>query len=216
MDKKARIAFNAKYHGIHLFDDKPFDRLRERLRSLGDAVDVELAKAINKGGREVVNLSRQEWYESYLTKRNYIDKYLNLVSAARPGNLEAVVSARSRSSRANNFRYHTVPGRRGVFLNIIRNSHGDILSHAFVIPRARSDGKPLIVERLKAYQRGEPRNFKSPTTGRFNRAKNPRFKAVYSTSVNQFFYNERDRVAPRAMSAARKQFMEAFGLHGSD
>lgn len=166
--------------------------LRERL------VRKELANATNKAAREVVNLSIEEWNATQ-TARDYIRPRLKIVSGATESRLEAKVTGRSRHTRANNFRYAPLPSNRGVRLNVKRGVSGAIIKRAFVIPHAKSDGKPLILERISKYQKGESRDMKGG-----------RFRALYGPSVNQFFFDARKRVAPEALSAAKQQFLRAL------
>jgi len=209
----ARYTENAAY----FFDSKAFAETVAKLKARESVVARKLADAINFTAEEVVHLSIEEW-NSYFTIRDagYIGARLKVARKATASKLEAAVWARARATRADNFRYHVVPGRKGVYLNTVRTKPGGIISKAFVIPRAKSNGKPLIVKRLKDYVPGEARDFKhhgeeiSRNFNRYRKAKDPRFKAVYAPSVNQHFYDSRDRVAPKALSEAKQQFLKAI------
>lgn len=158
----------------------------------------ELANATNKAAREVINLSVEEW-DATQTARGYLKSRLKIVSGATETKLEARVVARHRATRANRFKYATMPNRKGVHLNVKRGSPGGVLFNAFMIPNAKSDGKPLMLMRKSAYQKGEARNFKGG-----------QFRAVYSVSANQFFTDSRQRVAPEALSSAKAQFLRSL------
>jgi hypothetical protein len=182
---------------FNLFNAGDLDALRGKIKSKEKRVIVALSAALNKAGRETVTLSSAEWNAFATTDKSYIKGYLDIVSGATPNRLQTKVWARSRATRANNFR-HTEYRRSGVFLNVKRGASGGLLENAFVV-KARSDGKPLIIQRLKKYEKGDGRRFKKGT-----------FKAVYGPSINQHFTDSRERVAPQAMSAAKDQFLKAM------
>lgn len=183
----------------HFFDtsNTGLSKLLERINRREREVKKELAAALNKAAREVVNLSRDEWNAFATTDNDYVKKRLDVRSGATENRLQAKVSARTRATRANRFRYHAMPGRKGVMLNVKRGSAGAVLNNAFVV-RAKSDGKPLVLERLKKHVKGD-KGFGGK-----------RFKAVYGPSINQHFADSKERVAPQALSAARRQFLEAM------
>lgn len=168
-----------------------------RMKGRETFVKEELAKAVNKAARESVNLSLDEW-NTMFTAKGYAKPRLDISSGATVNRPFATIRARNRATRANRFRHRAEPGG-GVHLNVRRGRQGGLLKNAFIVPRARSDGQPLILERIKKYEKGESRNFGGK-----------RFKAVYSPSVNQFFHDARERVAPRAMTEAKKQFLRAI------
>lgn len=186
---------------VHHFND--LSLLRQKLRLKDHLVRGELSKALNKAGRESVNLSVDEWNAFSTTSSDYIKGLIYLQSGATAERLVCVVHARDRATRGNNFRYRKLTGENGVHLNVKRGAGGRVIKNAFVV-NARSDGKPLILERLQKYQKGEGRNFRKNINGR-------RFKAVYGPSPNQHFHDSRERVAPKAISAAKQQFLRAIG-----
>lgn len=196
----------------HVFNTSALDAITAKLKARESEVESALAQAVNLAAEKTIELTEDEWNSYFRINGNYIDGKVRLVRRARPGRAEAVVGARSRATRADNFKYQVMAGRKGVRLSVRRGGSGGVIRHAFVIPRARSNGKPLILERLQKYQKGESRSFKhgSRQIGRFNRAEQLRFKALYGPSVNQHFHDSRDRVAPKAMSAAKEQFMKAI------
>ncbi len=209
----ARYTENAAY----FFDSKAFAETVAKLKARESVVASKLADAINFTAEEVVRASIAEWNAHFAIRDpGYIGRHLKVARRATASKLEASVWARARATRADNFNYSVVPRRKGVYLNIVRGRSGGILNRAFVIPRAKSNGKPLIVERLQDYRPGEPRDFRhhgeeiSRNFNRYRKAKNLRFKAVYAPSVNQHFYDSRDRVAPKALSEAKKQFLKAI------
>lgn len=167
-----------------------------RMKGQERAFREELAKAVNKAAREAVNLSIDEW-NLMMTAKDYAKPRLDIASGATADRPFARIKARNRSTRANRFRHFRAPGG-GVHLNIRRGRAGAVIRNAFIINAAKSDGKPLILERLKGYEKGEARNFKDG-----------RFRALYAPSVNQFFHDSRERVAPQALSAAKEQFLKA-------
>lgn len=181
-----------------IFGKNEINGLIEKFSRRQELVRQELANATNKAAREVVNLSVAEW-DSMMTAKDYAKPRITIVRGATANSLEARVVARTRATRANRFKHTNLPRKGGVHLNIRRGSPGGVLTNAFVIPRAKSDGAPLIMMRKNAYQKGEGR---SMTTALF--------KAVYSPSVNQFFTDSRQRVAPEALSAAKAQFLRAL------
>jgi hypothetical protein len=196
----------------HVFNAGDLLAITARLKAREDEIENALAQAVNLAADTTIELTTEEWNSYFRINGQYIDGKVRVVRRARAGRAEAVVGARSRATRADNFRYQIMAGRKGVRLNVRRGSSGGVIRNAFVIPRAKSNGKPLILERLQKYQKGEGRNFKhgGATSGRFNRAEKLRFKALYGPSVNQHFHDSRDRVAPKAMSAAKAQFMKAI------
>lgn len=181
---------------LGLISTEDLEKITSSLSGRAALVRSELAKATNKAAREVVNLSVEEW-NLYFTAQGYAKSRLDIVSGATSSRLEAVVSARNRATRANRFSHRQLPGG-GVHLNVRRGRPGGTLRNAFMV-RAKSDGQPLILERLTPYRRGEPRSFRGG-----------RFRAVYAPSVNQFFWDARKRVAPKALSDAKKQFLEGI------
>lgn len=186
---------------VHHFND--LSVLSHAIRRKNSFVRSELAKALNNAGRTSVNLSVDEWNAFSTTSGSYIGGLIYVQSGATSERLVCVVRARDRATRANNFRYRSLGEKKGVHLNVKRGSSGRAIKNAFVV-RAKSDGKPLILERLQKYVKGEGRNFRKNIEGR-------RFKAVYGPSPNQHFFDSRDRVAPRAISQAKQQFLNAIG-----
>lgn len=184
---------------FHVFNDSTIRDVTEKLQLREDRVASALADAINTAAEETVRLSVEEWNSSLLTQRSYVHDKIKITSRASSGRPQAMVSARSRATRADNFKYAVQPGRKGVRLNVMKSSSGAILKNAFVIPNAKSNNRPLIMARLKKYQKGDDRRFTDK-----------RFKALYGPSVNQHFYDSRERVAPKAMSSAKQQFLRAI------
>ncbi|SEG12341.1 hypothetical protein [Marinobacterium lutimaris] len=203
--------------GAHLFDSAAFEQIKSKLKKREDEIEAALADAVNFAAEDTVTLTAEEWNAYFRIKSDYIGNKVRVMRRASPGRLEAVVGARSRATRADNFDYKVMPGRKGVRLRVRRGRSGGVLRNAFVIPRAKSNGKPLIIERLVKYKKGEARNFKhggkerAEQFGRVRTAEQLRFKALYGPSVNQHFYDSRARVAPRAMSEAKQRFMKAIG-----
>lgn len=197
----------------HLFDQKAFHDVTRKLQAREETVQIALAEAINTAAAETKKLSAEEWDANMQIQSGYAAQRIHLIKRAKPGRLEAVVAARARATRADNFRYQVMTGRKGVRLNVRRGGSGGVIRNAFVIPRAKSNKKPLIVERLVPYHPSERRDFKhgGATVGRFGKAKTLRFKALYGPSVNQHFHDSRDRVSPKAMTSAKQQFMKAIG-----
>lgn len=179
-----------------LVDPKVIERLRQQQSDKSKVVLKELANAVNKAARELVNEARSEW-DATLTATGYAKDRLDIVVGATQASLEAKIAARERATRADRFNYRA--GTGGVHLNVRRGRAGATLKNAFIIPNAKYSGGALILERLQKYQKGEGRNFKGG-----------KFKAVYSPSVNQFFYDARVRLAPQALSEAKKQFLAAI------
>jgi hypothetical protein len=203
--------------GAHLFDSKAFDTIKANLKKREDEIEAALADAVNLAAGRAIELTTEEWNAYFRIRGEYIDGKVRLMRRARPGNIEAIVGARSRATRADNFDYKVLPGRQGVRLRVKRGGGGGVIKNAFVIPRAKSNGKPLIIERLVKYKKGEGRNFKHGGKetrrqfGRVRQAEQLRFRALYGPSVNQHFHDSRERVAPRAMSEAKQQFLKAIG-----
>ena len=194
----------AKYNSqaiFHVFNSSNLQAITEKLKAREAQVASSLVEAINAAAEEVVRLSSEEWNSYFQINRRYIRDKIGVISRATRGREEAVVAARARATRANNFKYSAQPDRQGVHLNLIKSSGGGVLGNAFVIPNAKSNNKPLIMERLKKYQKGDDRRFT-----------NKRFKALYGPSVNQHFTDSRERVAPKAMSAAKEQFLRALEI----
>lgn len=202
---------NAVY-GVHLFDAKAFEIIKEKLKARETLVEKNLAMAINLAAERSVSLSRDEWNAYFRISEGYIKKRLWISRRASDAKMEAVVIARTRATRADNYDYRVMPNRGGVRLRVKRGSGGGVIKNAFVIPRAKSNGKPIIIERLVKYTKGERRDFKhgGKTSGRYGKADQLRFKALYGPSVNQHFYDSRARVAPKALSEAKQQFLQAI------
>lgn len=196
----------------HVFNTNDLKLITDRLEAREYVIENALAVAVNTAAERAVDLTKEEWNSYLRINGQYINGKIRVMRRASPGRAEAVVGARARATRADNFRWRIMPGRKGVKLNVRRGSSGGVIRNAFVIPRAKSNGKPLIVERLVKYQKGERRDFKhgGKSSGRFNRAEQLRFKALYGPSPNQHFHDSRDRVAPIAMSEAKQQFMKAI------
>lgn len=197
---------------FHVLDSRDLEPLIKKFRRRELQAQAELSNAINKAARETINLSVDEWNAYFQLREDYIRGKIKLVSGATPNRLQAKIWARSRATRADNFRYAALAGRKGVSLNVVKGRSGGVIKNAFVIPRVKSNGKPLIVERLQKYQKGESRTFKhgGKSSARYGKADSLRFKAVYGPSVNQHFYDSRYRVAPQALSAAKQQFLRAM------
>lgn len=195
------MAYRRTY--LHGISEDNFGAIIKRIAHRERAAQIALADAVNKAAREVINLSVDEWNAWNATPTGYIKPHIVMQRGAKPENAEAVIWARKRDTRLNNYRYRVMPKRKGVYVNVNRGSSGDVIRNAFVI-RAKSDGKPLILERLERYKKGEARNFKQE-------GEKPKFKALYGPSPNQHFYDSRRRVQPQAMSAAKKQFLKAMG-----
>lgn len=191
----------AKYgkNTFHVFNDSSIRDITEKLQVREDKVAAALADAINTAADETVRLSTEEWNSSLQIKNTYINDKIRITSKATNGRPQALVAARSRATRADNFKFSVQPGRKGVQLNVMKSSSGAVLKNAFVIPNAKSNNRPLIMARLKKYQKGDDRRFTDK-----------RFKALYGPSVNQHFYDSRERVAPKAMSSAKQQFLRAI------
>nr|WP_067285739.1 hypothetical protein [Marinobacterium profundum] len=189
---------------FHVLVPRDLDPLIGKFRRRELQAKAELSKAINKAARETINLTTDEWNSYFQLPRGYIDGKVKIVSGSTPGRMQAKVWARNRGTRANNFRYAAQSGRKGVMLNVVKGRGGGVIKNAFVIPRVKSDGKPLIVERLQKYQKGESRGFSRASKNGL------RFKALYGPSVNQHFHDSRYRVAPQALSAAKQQFLQAM------
>lgn len=179
----------------HLFSEGDLGGLASKLKDRETKARAALAAALNKAARESVRLSTAEWNAFATTNKSYIKDKLDIVSGATETRLQAKVWARSRATRANNFKHTVMPSRKGVKLNVKRGSSGAVLKNAFVVT-AKSDGKALILERLKKHEKGN-KGFKKGE-----------FKAVYGPSINQHFTDSRERVAPQALSAAKQQFMD--------
>ena len=205
----------ARYGGTftHLFNDEEFKKVTAKIKAREETIKRRLSEAVNSAAARTVDLAKEDYYKTTTVRtKAYLDGKIKLARRATDTNAEAVVWARSRATRADNFKYQVAAGRKGVWLNVSRSSGGAILKNAFVIPRAKSNGKPIILERLEKYQKGEARNFR--TTGkrenRFGKMKNLRFKAIYTVSPNQYFHDARHRVGLQAMSEAKQQFLRAL------
>jgi len=170
--------------------------LFSRIKKKDKTIIREFANALNRAARESVNLTVDEWNQFSTTNTSYIKKHITVVSGASPERLQAKVWARDRATRADNFSYRKVAG--GILLNSHKGSAGGILKNAFVV-KAKSTGTPIIIQRLAKYEKGEQRNFMGK-----------RFKAVYGVSPNQHFADSRERVAPKALSSAKKQFLKSI------
>ncbi|WP_010322155.1 hypothetical protein [Marinobacterium stanieri] len=196
----------------HVFNTAALDAITSKLMARESEVEDALARAVNTAAEKTIELTEEEWNSYFRINGGYINGKVRLVRRARAGRTEAVVGARARATRADNFKFRVLPNRKGVRLNVRRGGSGGVIRNAFVIPRAKSNGQPLILERLQKYQKGERRDFRhgSKQIGRFNRAEKLRFKALYGPSVNQHFHDSRARVAPIAMTAAKEQFMKAI------
>ena len=197
---------------LHVFDTSVINEISARLQAREREVNRALAIAVNLAAEETTTKVMDEWNSYFKIRQDYINNKIIVAKRATTSRPEAVIWARSRSTRSNNFEYQIMPGRKGVRLSNRRGGAGGVIRNAFVIPRAKSDGKPLIIERLEKYQKGESRSFRhgSKQIGRFNRAEKLRFKALYGPSVNQYFHDARERVAPQAMTAAKAAFMKAI------
>lgn len=182
-----------------IFDRNEIDGLLNKYKAREAKVKQELANAINKAARVTINESIKEW-DAMLTARGYMDdkKSIDIVAPATTSRTEAKIHARNRATRADRFKYQQLDKRQGVDLNMKRGSGGGVIKKGFVV-NAKSNNKPLILERIIPYRKGEPRNFRGG-----------RFKAIYGPSVNQFFTDSSKRVQPEAMSEAKKQFLQAL------
>ena len=204
----------ARYGGTytHLFTDEEFQRVTAKIKAREETIKKRLADAVNTTARRSVELAKEDYYATTTVRnKSYLDGKIVLARPATHSKPEATVWARSRATRADNFIYRVQPGRKGVFLNVAKGG-GDVIRNAFVIPRAKSNGKPLILERLEKYKKGESRNFRSsgPRENRYGKLKNKRFKAVYTISPNQHFHDARIAVGGKAMSEAKQQFLRAL------
>ena len=178
-----------------LIKQDAIDKLMQRQDKKAAAVKRELANAVNKAARDLVSEAQKEW-DAMLTATGYAKPRLDIVVGASMDRMEAKIAARERATRADRFKYSKQPN--GVHLNVRRGKSGGLLKNAFIIPNAKFSGGELIMKRIKPYQKGE-RGFGGGV-----------FKAVYSPSVNQFFYDARYRHAPIALSAAKQQFLAAI------
>lgn len=196
----------------HVFDGKAFKAVKDKIKARENEASEALAAAINSAAENTVKLSIKEWNTNLKIREDYANGKIRVARKASARRPEALVTARSRATRADNFKYRVAQNRKGVHLNVRRGGTGGIIKNAFVIPRAKSNGKPLILERLEKYQKGESRDFKhgGKTVNRWGKAAKPRFKALYGPSINQHFHDSRNRVAPQAMSEARQQFIRAM------
>lgn len=179
----------------NIFNTAELQALVGNLDTIKSSVKKELAKAINKAAREVINLTNDEW-DATTTAKGYSAPKIKIARGATESDYSAKVISQTRATRANRFEYR--PTRKGVYLKVNRASGGNVIRNTFM-SIAKSDGKPLMLRRISKYSKGEARDF----TGK-------RFKPVYATSVNQFFFDARDRVAPEALSSAKEQFLKAI------
>jgi hypothetical protein len=188
----------------HVFGSAELQKVISKLSLLEDEVEIALASAVNEAAKLSVEMAHKEWNSNLRIDPSYIGNKIYVSRKASRSKASATVSARARRTRSDNFSYRSLLDRKGVRLSVKKGGSGAVIKNAFVIPHAKSNGKPLIVERIKKYQKGEARNFK--VGGGFGE----RFKALYSVSPNQHFKQSRERVAPVALSAAKQQFLRAL------
>lgn len=190
----------AKYSNIsHVFGGETIQAIAQRLQLREQQIAGALADAVNTAASETIRLSEDEWNEKLQTSSRYVKGKIKITSKATRAKGQAIVSARSRATRADRFQFQVQTNRKGVRLNVAKDRSGAVIKNAFLIPRAKSNNRPLILERLKKYQKGDDRRFTQK-----------RFRALYGPSVNQHFFDSRERVAPKAMSTAKEQFLRAL------
>jgi len=194
---------------IGIIDQKALEAIKKKLADREGDINKELSKAINSAARQTINLSIIEWDAFATTRKGYLSNKIWIASGATQSRHQAIIQTASKATRADRYRYHPVlrgkrpkgeRDNRGVYVNFKRGAAGGFIKGAFM-RKARSDGTPLIMKRIKKYVKGESRTEAKKT-----------FKAVYGPSPNQFFHDARFRNGPEAISEAKQQFLKAIKI----